>query len=190
MTRLITTRLNRVVPADAFRQPVDAMKGDEARELAVEQSAERAGPRRVRELDNLAARLGEWAQLLKLVNGFLRERVIEGDERAAGGPRRRQRAPDEERLGAFDADDEGDRTKTVARTINLSLGLLDEKQRARFAELAVFPEDADIPIGIVARHVARDRRIERKADKGSLDQALWPLPAPRPRSQPAQVSVS
>ena len=38
----------------------------------------------------------------------------------------------------------------MARTINLSLGLLDDGQRARFAELAAFPEDADIPIGIVA----------------------------------------
>ena len=32
-TRLITTRLNRVLPTNAFRQPVDAMKGKEAREL-------------------------------------------------------------------------------------------------------------------------------------------------------------
>ena len=32
-TRLITTRLSHVVPANAFRQPIDAMKGDEAREL-------------------------------------------------------------------------------------------------------------------------------------------------------------
>ena len=47
-TRLITTRLSRVLPVDAFRQPVDAMTGDEARDVAVEESAERAGPSGVR----------------------------------------------------------------------------------------------------------------------------------------------
>ena len=102
-------------------------------------------------LSDLAGRLGEWAQLLKLVNGFLRERVIEGGERLRDAIADANERLTEEGLVAFDADDEGDRTKAVARTINLSLGLLDEKQRARFAELAVFPEDADIPIGIVAR---------------------------------------
>ena len=37
------------------------------------------------------------------------------------------------------------------RTIAVSLDLLDDDRRARFGELAVFPEDADVPIGIAAR---------------------------------------
>ena len=40
-------------------------------------------------LAKLSARLGEWAQLLKIVNGFLRDRVVNGrqsmSEAIAGG---------------------------------------------------------------------------------------------------------
>jgi TIR domain-containing protein/NB-ARC domain-containing protein len=150
-TRLITTRLSRVLPANAFRQPVDAMKGEEARELLASGLPKEQVLAQTKELSGLAGRLGEWAQLLKLVNGFLRERVNEGGERLQGALADASARLTEEGLVAFDADDEGDRSKAVARTISLSLELLDEKQRERFAELAVFPEDADIPIGIVAR---------------------------------------
>jgi hypothetical protein len=31
------------------------------------------------------------------------------------------------------------------------LDLLDESERARFGELGIFPEDADIPIGVIER---------------------------------------
>ena len=33
----------------------------------------------------------------------------------------------------------------------MSLDLLNESERARFAELAVFPEDVDVPLGVVSR---------------------------------------
>ena len=102
-------------------------------------------------LVGLAARLCEWAQLLKLVNGFLRDRVCEGGELLAIAIGDAIERLDEEGLTSFDATDESDRTKAVALTINLSLGLLDTNQRARFEELAVFPEDVDIPIGVIAR---------------------------------------
>src|SRR5271165_1044063 len=150
-TRLITTRLSRVLPADAFRQPVDAMKGEEARVLLASGLPKEQVLAQTQELSGLAGRLGEWAQLLKLVNGFLCERVNDGGERLQGALADADARLTEEGLVAFDADDEGDRSKAVAQTINLSLKLLDEKQRERFAELAIFPEDADIPMGIVAR---------------------------------------
>jgi putative hemolysin len=150
-TRLITTRLSRVVPPGAYRQVVDAMKDREARELLSRGLPTDQVLTQSKELNDLAGRLGEWAQLLKLVNGFLRERVIEVNEPLRNAIGNADARLTKEGLSAFDADDEGDRTRAVASTINLGLGLLDEKQRARFAELAVFPEDADIPIGIVTR---------------------------------------
>ena len=164
-TRLITTRLSRVLPANTFRQPVDAMKSDEARELLSSSLPKEEVLAQYKALSDLAGRLGEWAQLLKLVNGFLRDRVIEGGERLRDAIADANERLSEEGFVAFDAEDESDRTRAVARTINLSLGLLDEKQRARFAELAVFPEDADIPIGIVARlwRPARAAGIGRRA---------------------------
>jgi hypothetical protein len=124
-TRLITTRLSRVLPANAFRQAVDAMKGHEARELLSRGLPKDQVPGQSKELSDLASRLGEWAQLLKLVNGFLRERVIDGGEHLPDAIADADQRLTEEGLGTFDADDEGDRTKAVAQTINLSVGLLD-----------------------------------------------------------------
>jgi hypothetical protein len=150
-TRLITTRIDNVLPADAVRQPVDAMKQDEALGLLAwglppDQIATQAV-----ELGKLAARLGEWAALLlKLVNGFLRNRVADTRQplvRAIAGVNQRL---DAKGLSAFDASDEIDRTKAVARTMDVSLELLKEDNRSRFGELGVFPEDANVPVGIVA----------------------------------------
>ena len=54
-------------------------------------------------------------------------------------------------LVAFDPRNEAERAKAVARSIGVSLDLLDPDERARFRRAWRFPEDADIPIGIVAR---------------------------------------
>ncbi|MGJ0511110.1 hypothetical protein [Methylocystis sp.] len=54
-TRLVTTRIDSVLPDNAIRQPVPAE--DVAKERL--------------NFEKLAQRLGEWAQLLKIVNGFL-----------------------------------------------------------------------------------------------------------------------
>src|SRR6185436_12150570 len=121
-----------------------------------------------RELQHLAGRMGEWAQLLKLVNGFLRERVVDADEPLRDALADADARLTEEGLVAFDASDESDRTRAVARTINLSLGLLDPVQRARFAELAVFPEDAEIPIGVVWRLWRMTAGLSERATKDLL----------------------
>src|SRR5262249_23716151 len=54
-------------------------------------------------------------------------------------------------LVAFDPRNETERAKAVARTIGVSLDILDPSEEARFGELGVFPEDADIPIGLAGR---------------------------------------
>ena len=146
-TRLVTTRLDRVLPVQAFKLPVDAMQPAEAVELLGVGLADAVAQRPA--LQKLAVRLGEWAQLLKLVYGFLRNRVQRGEALAAAISNVNRRL-DEKGLTAFDAGAEGDRAKAVARTIAVSLDLLDEAQRARFEELAVFPEDVDVPIDVAA----------------------------------------
>ena len=62
---------------------------------------------------------------------------------------------DEKGLAAFDARNEADRSNAIAITIGVSLELLSPAAQARFAELAVFPEDVDVPTGIAARLWAR-----------------------------------
>src|ERR1700733_14885775 len=148
--RLVTTRIDSILPQKALRQPLDAMQAGEALSLlsaglpADQVALERAT------LVELAARLGEWAQLLKIVNGFLRDRVVKANESlavAVAGANRRLGARG---LVAFDPRDEADRTRAVARTIAVSLELLAETDRARFGEIGVFPEDAEIPVGVAA----------------------------------------
>lgn len=64
-----------------------------------------------KELNDLAGHLGKWAQLLKLVNGFLRERVIDGGEPPQVAVADADARLTEEGLDTFSADDEADRTK-------------------------------------------------------------------------------
>jgi NB-ARC domain/APAF-1 helical domain/WD domain, G-beta repeat len=150
VTRLVTTRNENVLPSKAVRQTVDALRSDEALALLStglptdQKLAQRP------ELSALAGRLGGWALLLKLVNAFLGRAVQRGRTLplAIVDVNKRLR---EKGLVAFDARDDADRAKAVAPTIGVSLDLLDAFRRDRFAELGIFPEDADIPIGIVER---------------------------------------
>jgi hypothetical protein len=80
-TRLITTRCDDILPAKAERQEVDAMAANEALSLLSWDLPKDQIAGQTEALTHLAARLGEWAQLLKLVNGFLRDRVIRNRER-------------------------------------------------------------------------------------------------------------
>jgi WD40 repeat protein len=149
-TRLVTTRMYNIL-GSIKPVSVDAMRGEEAlallsRGLPLEQMATQRAAVRA-----LAARLGQWPLLLALVNSFFTERTVRANEplvRAIAGVQRRL---DARGLVAFDANDEGARNKAVARTIGVSLDLLDDAGRERFHELSIFPEDTDIPLGIVAR---------------------------------------
>src|SRR5215469_3833564 len=160
-TRLITTRIDNVLPADAVRQPVDAMKDREALTLLAWGLPEGELLAQHRALGTLAARLGEWALLLKIVNGFLRDRVVKACQSLGEAIIGVNKRLDAKGLVAFDARNEADRTKAVARTIGVSLELLDGDQRSRFGELGIFPEDIDVPLGVVAR---------LWAETGSLDE--------------------
>ncbi len=149
--RLVTTRIDSVLPQTALRQPVDAMQASEALSLISAALPEDQVASERANLKMLAARLGEWAQLLKIVNGFLRDRVVKAHESLSVAIVGANKRLDARGLVVFDARDDADRAKAVARTIRVSLELLSEAERARFGELGVFPEDAEIPIGIVAR---------------------------------------
>ena len=159
--RLITTRNSSSLPESAARIPVDAMQKDEAIELL------KTGrpPADAETMQKLAADLGKWPLLLKLVNSALREHVRDGtdinqalayvnEDLSALG------------LTAFDAEDPQERDQAAAATLGLSLKHLNEDERARFGELAIFPEDINIPLsalerlwGMTAVHI---RRLSQK----------------------------
>jgi WD40 repeat protein len=152
-TRLITTRFDRELPDDAQRLVIDAMTQGEALTLLswglppAEMALCKA------DLQKLSDRLGEMPQLLKLANGFLRGRVMGHSQ-----PLQRVLVDASDRyqargLSAFvrvKADDYEARHQSFAAVIDTTLELLEPIQRERFGELGLFPEDAAIPVGIVA----------------------------------------
>ena len=144
--RVITTRVLDAVPVGASRVDVDAMREDEALTLVAHGLADgfESG------LRSLAARLGEWPLLLKLANAALRDRV-QGGQSLSAALAYINKALDRRGLMFFDARDAGARHSAVARTIEISVERLTEPEQARFAELAVFPEDVDIPLPTVER---------------------------------------
>jgi WD40 repeat protein len=143
--RLITTRDRSTVPADARQVLVDAMRPAEALALL----GHGLPAEEIPALATLTDRLGEWPLLLKLVNGMVRERVSRSRQPLADALAYVERALERRGLSAFDARDAGDRGQAVAGTLGVSLGMLTDDQRTRFAELAVFPEDVDVPLAAV-----------------------------------------
>lgn len=149
-TRLVTTRLASVLPDGTFGLPVDQMQEHEARALLSGGIPSSQLLDAAQQINDLCKRLGNWAQLLKMVNGVLRDRVLGGNQPLKEALADVNDLLDEEGLTAFDAENETDRTRVVALTVSLSLRLLHGEQRDRFSELAVFPEDAFVPLGVVS----------------------------------------
>ena len=147
--RLITTRNFDALPADAERVHVDAMHHEEAMALLAVGLDQSDGLQR--DLTDLASRLGEWPLLLSFVNSALRNQ-IENDRQL---PRDAiiwiNKALDKRGLTYFDACNSDERHQAVVRTIGVSLDLLSAQERERYGELAVFPEDIEIPLTTLAK---------------------------------------
>jgi WD40 repeat protein/transcriptional regulator with XRE-family HTH domain len=149
---LITTRNDQVFPATARRIPVDAMRQQEAIELLQAglgiryRSAEQEQTFRT-----LASRLGEWPLLLRLANSILRERIVNLHEPVPAALDFLRKLFDKYGVVAFDAKNAQERSQAVERTLQVSLAQLDVQEMARYEELAIFPEDVDIPLITVQR---------------------------------------
>jgi NB-ARC domain-containing protein len=143
-TRLVTTRIADLLPASGLHIQVDAMSNDQARQLVID-GVKGLSANVADQLANLA---GRWPVLLNLVNGVLRRQV-------AWGQRPQQAAADiVERLGAdgpvaFDPARAADRSRAAAATVMASLTLLNSADRERYLDLAIFPEDVDIPLDVL-----------------------------------------
>lgn len=142
--RLVTTR-RAVVAAEARRVDVDEMNPDEAVSLLVARLP--APPPALAPYRKLAHRLGEWPLLLKLAAGAMRQRIEFGDS-VAGALDYVGKALDRRGVTAFDRDSAADRRGAVASTIDVGLEQLAAADRERCVQLAIFPEDVDIPIAV------------------------------------------
>jgi hypothetical protein len=118
--RLVTTRLPHVLPASHIPVSIDEMRAEEATSLICVNLAGADNPTVRRRLAALAERLGFWAQMLGIANGWMREHV------AAGEPLSDAVKPFERRLEtrgltAFDPHDEPQRNRAIRACVEASL---------------------------------------------------------------------
>ncbi|WP_433203935.1 NB-ARC domain-containing protein [Dactylosporangium sp. CS-047395] len=147
--RLVTTRRRSVLPSGAATVDVDAMTAMEARGLLT------AGLGEVPESAqaDLLGLTGRWPVLLGLVNGAARVDVRDGAEPSAALLGIRDSLRDGG-LTALDPRSPHSRAGAVAATVGVSLDRLQPQERRRFHELAIFPEDVEVPVPVVTRYWA------------------------------------
>ncbi len=151
--RLVTTRNDQVLPEETARVRVDAMEPEEA--IAV---LRRGFPDEIQQsvvyqprLEALAKRLGYWPLLLTLAHGMLTSFVKHGQhfEKALGNI---ERAYQSRGVTAFHQEKDDERHQTVDACLEVSLRHLKKitpphyDAITRYHELAVFPEDTNIPL--------------------------------------------
>ena len=147
--RLITTRHLDTLPRQCRDVKVDSMQPDEAADLL----GKGLPPDCKSQLDPLAKRVGYWPLLLGIVNGHLRERVDRTSQPLSQAIAYVSRALHEGGLTALDPENAAARNLAVALTVDVSLQHFshDERDRRRFEELSIFPEDVDIPLSVVEK---------------------------------------
>lgn len=158
--RLITTRNLDTLPPQAQQVKVDAMRAAEAIKMLSVGLPDGEIALCDSELMKLAIRLGEWPLLLGLVGAALRDRVQNTNQSLPEAISYVNRALDKRGLTFFDARDTESRNQAVAKTIGVSLDLLSSTERARYNELAVFPEDVNIPLSTLGKFWANTGAAE------------------------------
>lgn len=142
--RLITTRNRGLLPLGSSSVVVDAMTRDQAAD-ALRLGLEGVAPDLIERLSDLT---GRWPVLLGLVNAMLHDRVADGasPDQAARWVAGRLST---EGPTALDVTDEQTRHRAVAATLAVSLDRLTPAEQELYRLLAIFPEDADIPVDIL-----------------------------------------
>ncbi len=149
--RLITTRNLDTLPPQAQQVKVDAMRSTEAIKMLSIGLPHGEIAACDSDLLKLAIRLGEWPLLLGLAGAALQDRVQNTNQLLPEAIAYVNRALDKRGLTFFDARDTESRNQAVAKTIGVSLDLLQPAERARYDELAVFPEDVNIPLSTLGK---------------------------------------
>jgi WD40 repeat protein len=140
--RLVTTRQFEVAARFGTRLEVYEMGTDEAARMLTARLPQ--APTDLAPFRALARRLGEWPLMLELAGAALRQRVARGDT-LPGALAHLNQALDRRGMVAFDRSDAVARNQALARSMAVSLDLLAEEERRRYLELAIFPEDVDVP---------------------------------------------
>jgi len=147
--RLVTTRLPQVL-REVRHTPItiDAMQATEALNLIAANLPNAAKAATRWRLAALADRLGSWARMLGIANGWMRERVAHG-ELLGDAITRFERRLSVRGLTGFDLSDERQRNREIRACVEASLEELAQDELGRLGELAVLPASESVPLGIV-----------------------------------------
>jgi WD40 repeat protein len=146
--RLVTTRVPGILPRSHAPVRVDVMQAQEGIALLSASLPDDAAATNLARLSKLAERLRYWAQLLAIANawingwlsdsGCLDEAVLEFERRLH-----------DRGLTAFDPKDETQRNRAIRACVEASLQDEKPEDLNRFCELAILPEDEDVPLAAV-----------------------------------------
>ena len=164
--RLLTTRHRRLVDPRGCVQ-LDQMTAAQAAALLTRDVPHAA----TEPVDRVVAATGRWPVLLALANRALVRAVDYGTpvEQALQDVADRL---DEDGPVTFDLDNVHHRGRAVRATIRASLDLLAPETVERFFEMAVFPEDADVPVAVLEMLWAAPPRRVRATCETLADLAL------------------
>lgn len=176
-TRLMTTRSAKIAADFATedgRIYVGEMSPEEAERFLA--AGIEPAPVDLAPFRKLAARLGEWPLLIELANSVLNDQMRDG-ETLQGALDWIGHSLDRLGVVAFDREDAELRKQAVAKTVEVSLTRLKD-QRLRCLELAIFPEDVQIPLSALGIIWKRDefdtRRLAQRLNELSLVQLNLP----------------
>lgn len=145
-TLLITTRDSRTFPRGTVLVHVDSMETSEAVRLLGAGLLEGVEA----DLKSLAQRLGEWPLLLKLANRQVEDWIGKGLN-PPEAIRKAEEALEAKGLTYFDPNDAKDRSQAATLTLEVSLERLPKEDQKRFAELAIFAENANVPFSVLEK---------------------------------------
>ncbi len=162
---LATTRNRHVLPLDCRTTDVDAMEPHSSTRLLGRGLNVPPGI----DLTPLAVRLGHWPLLLGLANARLRRFVAEYGLDLPLALARVSGRLDSKGLQALDEKDTAARERAVAISMELSIEALSADDGRRYRQLAIFPEDVDIPLATLARLWWPERPVDEIEDDEAED---------------------
>lgn len=154
--RLVTTRMQSLVAGRSVPVKVDQMSDEQARRL-ITHGLRPVPPPAV--VHGLVTACGRWPLLLRLLNKAIAEQCRSRTDVGSVAMELLQRLRRDGPMGVgrltggsehFDIDDPDQRARAVDATLEASMGLLSESERARFAELAIFVDDEAVPVSLVS----------------------------------------
>jgi WD40 repeat protein len=149
--RLITTRHFPIATEFVSeRQRVKARQMDVRQAVEMLTARLETRPADLRPFRALARLLNEWPLTLKLARGALAQRMARGDS-LEGALKYLNRALNLKGITVFDSEHAEERHQALSKTIDVSLELLSPQEQQRCFELAIFPEDLDVPLAQISQ---------------------------------------